>query len=177
VIVSYRRLRPRAYHIHCGVSQTYVPSFRIRSATEHDAAQVGALAEEFADYLRGIGDHTDLSFNAEAYLRDGFGSNPAFAGIVAESQGTVLGYLLYHPGYDTDRGVRLLPVLDLYVREAARRRGVGRALMTEAAAICKQQGGKELIWSVYEPNKLAAECYEQLGARYIGGLRFMTWPV
>ena len=74
------------------------PTLPLRSArqTERDAVQIGTLAEEFAAYLRSLGDQADFSFNAEAYLRDGFGSKPAFAGIVAETQDTILGYLLYH---------------------------------------------------------------------------------
>lgn len=106
-------------------------SFSIRTAAKRDATQVSALADQFADYLRGLGDKADFQFNAEAYLRDGFGSNPAFKGIVAERGDT----------------------------------------------ICREQGGQELLWSVYEPNKLAARFYEQLGARYVGGLVYMVLSV
>lgn len=159
------------------MTQRSATGFRIRAAEEGDSTQIGLLAGQFADYLRGLGDQTDFNFNAEAYLRDGFGSDPAFEGIVASRDDTILGYLLYCPGYDTDRGVRLLHVLDLYVRDDARRQGVGRALMLEAASICRLRGSRELVWSVYEPNKLAVEFYEGLGARHVVGLALMTLPV
>jgi GNAT superfamily N-acetyltransferase len=152
--------------------------FTIRSATEDDAAEVGALAEQFADYLRGLGDQADFRFNADAYVRDGFRASPAFAGIVAEGEGTILGYLLYHDGYDTDRAIRVLHVVDLYVRDDARRRGIGRALMDQAASICRERGGDQLLWSVFEPNRSAVEFYEHIGATYVqGGLRFMALAV
>ena len=149
----------------------------IRRATTNDAAAVGQLAQQFADYLRGLGDQGDFRFDAEAYLRDGFGPTPAFSGFIAEREGRVVGYLLYHWGYDTDRAIRLLHVVDLYIQESARRQGVGRALMNAAAEACREGGGQGLFWSVYAPNKMAAEFYERLGARYIEGLRFMYWPI
>lgn len=151
--------------------------FEVRPATERDATAIGHLAEEFAAYLRSLGDETDFQFGPEQVLRDGFGPDAAFAGIVAEAGREILGYLLYHSGYDTDRGIRLLHVIDLYVRDDSRRLGIGRALMDEAAAICRRQGGRELFWAVYEPNKLAADFYEGLGARYVQALKYMALPV
>lgn len=147
--------------------------FLIRPATAGDAEAIGELAKEFADYLRSLGDPSDLLFDAEAYLRDGFGPNPAFSGVVAESDGEVLGYLLYHPGYEMDNATRILHIIDLYVTEQWRRRGVGRALMEEAGKICRRLGGTQLFWSVYVQNKSAFAFYESLGARYTRGLRFM----
>lgn len=128
-------------------------------------------------YLRALCDGTKFEFPAETYRRDGFGSCPAFAGLTAELDGEVVGFLLYHFGYDTDRAMRLMFVIDLYVRETKRRRGIGEALMGVAAQICRYACGRELIWSVFIPNKLAFQFYEHLGAKYIRGLQFMRWPV
>jgi ribosomal protein S18 acetylase RimI-like enzyme len=149
----------------------------IRPATVTDATAIGELAQEFQTYLRGLGDRTPFAFTAETYRRDGFGPTAAFAGLVAELEGQVVGYLLYHFGYDTDRALRLLYVIDLYVQEARRRCGVGEALMRAAAAKCQEAGGRELVWAVFAPNQLAFEFYERLGARYIQELKFMYWPV
>ncbi len=148
----------------------------IRSATADDAEAIGELAHQLADYLRGLGDPTDFQFNSDTYLRDGFGSAPAFAGLVAEMEGEVIGYLLYHFGYDTDRAMRSLHVLDLYIRKDARRQGAGKALMQTVAHICHQAGGQELFWAVYRLNTLAAEFYTSLGARYTQDMLFMYWP-
>jgi ribosomal protein S18 acetylase RimI-like enzyme len=145
----------------------------IRPAAASDAEAVGRLAREFADYLRGLGDPSDFRFTAQTYLRDGFGPNPAFRGLVAESEGAVVGYLPYHFGYDTDRAERIMHVVDLYVNDSYRRRGAGRALMAEAARICCQAGAVALTWTVYAPNALAAAFYERLGARYASDLKLM----
>jgi hypothetical protein len=95
----------------------------IRAASAEDAQSVGKLAQQFADYLRSLGDTTDFKLNAQAYLRDGFGTNPAFSGLVAEQDDDIVGYLLYHFGYDTDNAMRILHVVDLYVDERVRRQG------------------------------------------------------
>ena len=94
----------------------------IRPALASDAQSIGNLARQFASYLRELGDLTDFKLTANAYLRDGFRTTSAFAGLVAEDQGKVIGYLLYHFGYDSDRAARNMHVVDLYVDRAARNR-------------------------------------------------------
>jgi GNAT superfamily N-acetyltransferase len=152
-------------------------SVTIRSATPQDAEPVAALGREFVAYLQGLGDSHPNSLTAEDYLRDGFGANPAFAGLIAELEGQIVGYLLYCPAYDLDLGGRIFYIIDLFVREAARRQGVARALMTRTADVCREAGGQALLWSVYTPNKMAKAFYENLGAQYIKDLNFMYWSM
>jgi ribosomal protein S18 acetylase RimI-like enzyme len=145
----------------------------IRPALASDAQSIGNLAAQFASYLRQLGDLTDFKLTAQAYLRDGFGTNPAFAGLIAEDQGKVIGYLLYHFGYDSDRAARNMHVVDLYVDAAVRNHGIGGALMARAANIARQTSAEEMIWSVYKTNTLAATFYEKLGAERITDVFFM----
>ncbi len=148
-------------------------SFIIRPALAGDAEVVGVLTQQFARYLRDLGDSTDFKLTAETYLRDGFGSRPAFVGLVAENNRKVIGYLLYHFGYDTDSASINFHIVDLYVDVAARRQGAGRALVTRAAALACEAGATEMIWSVYHANELATRFYEKLGARRITDVFFM----
>lgn len=145
----------------------------IRPALASDAPDIGRLAAEFAGYLRSLGDRSELNLNAAAYLRDGFGPSPAFSGIVAEENGRVIGYLLYHFGYDSDAAARNLHVADLYVEVQGRKRGAGTALMKAAAKIAREAGAPEMIWSVYQANGLAADFYQNLGAQRITEVFFM----
>jgi ribosomal protein S18 acetylase RimI-like enzyme len=149
----------------------------IRPATPADAKSIGQLMAQSANYLRALGDTTDFKFTAETYLRDGFGPNPAFSGLVAEIDGEIVGHLLYHFGYDTDRAMRLLHIIDLMVREDRRGQGLGKRLMRQAAELGRASGVSELVWAVYKPNGLAVEFYERLGAEYISDLYFMRWDV
>ena len=153
-------------------------SITIRPAAESDAERVGNLAGNFADYLRELGDPTNFQFTSETYLRDGFGLNPAFSGLVADSsdQG-VIGYLLYHFGYDTDRAMRIMTIADLYVDTHSRSQGVGKALMNQAKSICQEREISEMTWAVYKPNQQARDFYLALGAKDIEDLDFMYQKV
>jgi ribosomal protein S18 acetylase RimI-like enzyme len=151
-------------------------AFMIRAALASDAPAIGTLANQFASYLRNLGDPTDFKLTAEACLRDGFGLRPAFEGLVAEEDGSVIGYLLYHFGYDSDGAFRNLHIVDLYVDAKARKQGIGRGLMKAVAAVGRQAGAQEMIWSVYHANDLAAGFYERLGAQKITELFFMKLP-
>ena len=150
--------------------------FALRRARADDAHSIGNLARQFAGYLHGLGDDTDFKLTAETYLRDGFGSRPAFAGLVAEDKGNVMGYLLYHFGYDSDAAARNLHIVDLYIDPKARKRGAGRALVAMAAGIAREAGAREMIWSVYHANELATAFYERLGGRPIKDVFFMKLP-
>ena len=131
------------------------------------------LVEEFGRYMRALGDTTDLRLDAEALERDGFGAEPAFRGLVAEFSGEVVGFLLHHAGYDTDAACRLLFVVDLYVTESARGRGIGAALMNEARRVAARAGARQIVWTVDRRNVLARRFYEGIGARYVEALDLM----
>jgi len=151
----------------------------IRAAKRSDAEEIGGMALDFAAYLRALGDKTTFRFNARAYLRDGWGRNPAFKGLVAEVDGHCVGYLLYHFGYDTDRAIRILFMADLYVREGQRRLGIGRALMARASQVCAKAGAKRLVWSIHINNSNARGFYRHMGARhtYARDTLYMYLPV
>jgi len=144
----------------------------VRPARAEDAQSIGDLSQQFSRYLRQLGDLTDFKLTGETYLRFGFGSQPSFGGLIAEDQGRVIGYLLYHLGFDSDAAVPNLHVVDLYVDSAVRKQGVGRALMAKAATIARERGARELIWSVYHANALATTFYEKLGADTSVQIRF-----
>jgi ribosomal protein S18 acetylase RimI-like enzyme len=151
-------------------------SLHIRPARPADADTIARMWRDFAAYLRALGDIDEQNFDAEVFLRDGFGADPAFAGLVAEQGDEAAGYLLYYFGYDVDRAARIMFIADLWVDPTARRAGVGRALMQAAAARARDRGAVELVWAVFAPNRLAVAFYESLGARFLRDLEFMHLP-
>ena len=75
-----------------------------------------------------------------------------------------MGYALYHHGYDTDHGRRVLHLIDLYVQETWRRQGIGEALVRRVAEAGRAHTAQVMFWSVYKPNTTATSFYERLGA-------------
>jgi ribosomal protein S18 acetylase RimI-like enzyme len=53
---------------------------------------------------------------------------------------------------------------DLFVVEAARGRGVGRALIDAAAASARERGAARLVWSTAPDNTTAQGLYDRTGA-------------
>jgi len=150
---------------------------KIRVAKRGDAQEIGAMAKDLASYLRSLGDKTKFQFNAKNFLQDGFGHKRAFNGLVAETDGKLVGYLLYHGGYDTDKGVKIFYIADLYVHPEYRRQGIGRNLIEELKKISRNAGVKKLFWQVFAPNLNARKFYWHIGARYRQDMLEMKLPV
>jgi GNAT superfamily N-acetyltransferase len=130
----------------------------IRPATADDADAVVRLARGLS--MTDGGRPSRLT--VEAYRRDGFGERPAFHALVATADGSIVGYALFFPGYDTDRAARGVYLADLYVDQPWRRQGVGRALMQAVARACRDSGGSWMFWSVLKRNRAARRFYRAL---------------
>lgn len=150
---------------------------KIRPAVQTDAENVVALYREFTRYLSELGDEPEGRLTPGLFRSQGFGPDPAFHTLVAGSAGGIVGYLLYHFGYDADRAARVMYMADLYVTGGRRGQGVGSALMARACSICRDRGATEMLWSVYRPNRPAKRFYEGLGATVVDDLDFMRLAV
>jgi GNAT superfamily N-acetyltransferase len=137
----------------------------IRACLASDAEGIESLFREFVAYLRSIGDRNDYRFSAQQYLSDGFGSDPAFRGFVAEEGSELIGYVLYSRSYDGEY-VRGFYIVDLYVRKDSRGKGVGQRLMKAVRDVSLAEGITRLSWSVHKDNVGALRFYEALGAQY-----------
>lgn len=146
----------------------------IRPLTADDADAVSMMSQNFQHYLGDLGDPSPYRFNRARYLADGFGSDPAFGGLLALLDGQAVGYLLHCPNYDVDLAIRQLMVIDLWVEPDGRGHGIGRKLMQAAAEHAQTRGAKRLIWAVFKPNRLAYDFYFHLGAEQIDDVDWMA---
>lgn len=131
----------------------------IRFATVEDAGLLLQLIRELAIYERA----PDAVIATEEDLRRyGFGSEPRFEALVAFVDEKPAGFALFYPDFSTWHGRPGLYLEDLYVRDWARRRGVGRRLMTRLAAIAIERGWPDLHFNVLDWNP-ARGFYHRLG--------------
>lgn len=134
----------------------------IRKAIEADCSTILSLIHELAAY-EGLLEY--LKIDDARLRRDGFGARPRFSCLIAEQDGEALGLALYFPTYSTFAGEAGLYVEDLVVRQDARGRGVGRALLAACAAEAEREGCARLMLSVLDWNHPARRLYEKLGFR------------
>lgn len=115
----------------------------------------------------------------EASLRDhGFGPDPRFRVVLAETGGTALGFTLVFPEYSSWRGAVGLYVQDLYVRPGARGRGIAQALLSAAWDSATDWGPSYLTLMVDHRNDAASAWYARqgFGLRERGDLLILDGP-
>jgi ribosomal protein S18 acetylase RimI-like enzyme len=66
--------------------------------------------------------------------------------------------------YSTWTGRNGVYLEDLFVREAERRHGYGRALLKALAEVCVERGYRRLEWSVLDWNEPSIRFYRSIGA-------------
>jgi GNAT superfamily N-acetyltransferase len=81
-------------------------------------------------------------------IRDGFGDRSQFEVLIAEQEGSPVGFALFFMNYSTWEGTSGLYIEDLFVNESARSTGAGRALMAAASAVSKDRGCARIELSV-----------------------------
>jgi GNAT superfamily N-acetyltransferase len=133
----------------------------IRPATPDDIPTILALIGELAEYERepqaAQATHADL-------LRDGFGPTPRFHCLIAEIDGSAVGFALYFYNYSTWRGHAGICLEDLFVRPPFRGQGIGKSLLAAVAAIAEAEGCPRLEWAVLNWNTPAIDFYNSVGA-------------
>jgi ribosomal protein S18 acetylase RimI-like enzyme len=140
------------------ISSSITPNIVIRPAEPVDADAIARMARALS-----VSDGRQVpKFSADTFLRDGFGADAAFSGLVAEFKNTPAGYAIYYWGYDTDSATRGVYLADLYVDAESRRAGVGTALMRDVSRLTRNQGGRWIFWSVLKQNKAARKFYRHL---------------
>lgn len=140
-----------------------------RPATPEDAGTVLALVRELAGFERAPPDAVKAT---EADLRRGLaGPRPAFECLIAEAGGEPVGMAVFFPTFSTSEGRPGLQLHDLYVREAARGTGAGRALVSALARVALERGCTRLDPDVLDWNP-ARGFYEHAGLTRMDGWSF-----
>ena len=82
----------------------------------------------------------------------------------ARDGGELLGYACLYWHFSSTRAVETVLMNDLFVSEAARGRGVGRALIEASATVARERGAAKLEWATAPDNHTAQRLYDSTGA-------------
>lgn len=133
----------------------------IREATPGDAPVILAFIKELAVYEKLAHEVVATEENLQRTL---FADNPKAFALIAEVDGAAAGFALYFFNYSTFLGKHGLYLEDLFVREAHRSAGLGKALLSRLAQIAVEKDCGRMEWSVLDWNAPAIKFYQSLGA-------------
>ncbi|TJY65308.1 N-acetyltransferase [Sinimarinibacterium sp. CAU 1509] len=138
---------------------------RIRPATEADGA---ALAAIYAPHIETL--HTsfeDVAPDAAAMAARIAALRPLLPWLVAESDGNVLGYA-YASRHRERAGYQWSVDVAIYLRDDARRQGLGRRLYQALFPILRRQGYYNAYAGIALPNPASVALHESLGFAPVG---------
>ena len=141
-------------------------NYNIRLAALDDVPEIFILIKELADYERLL----DQVIATEELLEETlFGENSNVEVLLAYDENHILGFALYFRTFSTFLGRPGIYLEDLFVREFARGKGIGEALLRRIAMSTLEMGGGRLEWSVLDWNQTAISFYKKMGAVPLDG--------
>ena len=132
-------------------------SITYRKPTEADAEALVAMVDELNQHEGDERGH----FTREKALADVIAPDAPVDCVIAERNGAPVGYAFWHFGYESAYAARGSYLGDLYVREEARKAGVGEGLLQEVARATKAAGGIYVWWTAYRTNERARAFYRR----------------
>jgi GNAT superfamily N-acetyltransferase len=137
-------------------------SLTTRRAVAGEAELVLGFIRELATYER-LAHEVDATL--EAIDEALFGESPRVFCDIAEWDGEPVGFALWFYNFSTFRGRHGIYLEDLFVRDAMRGRGIGKALLSRLARRCLDEGLTRLEWWVLDWNEPSIAFYRSIGAQ------------
>jgi GNAT superfamily N-acetyltransferase len=158
-------LRSEARSFSRGIPVNHTPhlhALSVRAVRETEVDLVFAFIRELAQYERLADQVTATRDDIHAAL---FGPRPYAEAVLGCIDGEPCGFALFFHNFSTFVGKPGLYLEDLYVRPAARGRGLGSALLAWLARLALERGCGRFEWAVLDWNEPALKVYRGLGAR------------
>ena len=138
----------------------------IRSATPADLPTIVSLIRALAEYEK----LSDMVALDPAKLADHlFGPRPYAECLIAEADGTAVGFALFFHNYSTFLGKPGIYLEDLFVLPERRGAGHGKALLQAIGQLAVERDCGRIEWSVLDWNTPSIGFYESLGAKPVDG--------
>ena len=137
-------------------------TLNIRPAKRPDVPLVADLIRQLAKFEKL--EH-EVVLTDELLVAGLFGPRPYAEAVIAEEDGSPIGFALFFHTFSTFLARPGIYLEDLFVLPDHRGRGVGRALLGHLAHLALERGCGRLEWAVLNWNEDAIRFYERLGAR------------
>ena len=134
--------------------------FTVRQAVLADLDLLAPMLDRYRQFYQRPGDLAA----ARAFLLERFNHGESVL-FIAQDGESVLGFAQMYPSFSSVSLKRAFVFNDLFVAEAGRRRGVGKALIAAAASYAKAVDAKFLTLSTARTNDSAQARYESTGWR------------
>jgi len=134
-------------------------SLTVRQASIHDLELVAPLFDAYRVFY---GRTPDID-GSTRFLRERFRCADSIVLLGIDGEGEGAGFVQLYPLFSSVRAARIYLLNDLFVAPHARRRGVGAALMREAAGYARALGAAGMTLATQHSNTAAQRLYESLG--------------
>lgn len=134
----------------------------VRPAVAADLPLIAEVIRALAEYEKLAG---EVRFEEAVLGEKLFGPRPYAEVLIGEVDGDAQGFALFFHNFSTFEGRPGIYLEDLFVRRAARGRGLGKALLAELARIAVARDCARLEWAVLDWNAPSIRFYQALGAR------------
>lgn len=131
-----------------------------RYAEETDVALILQFIKDLAEYER----MSDEVIATEELLREWIFEKKKAEVIFAMEGEKEVGFALFFHNFSTFLGRAGIYLEDLYVKEAYRGKGYGKALLKKLAKVAVERGCGRLEWSCLDWNQPSIDFYRSLGA-------------
>ena len=132
----------------------------VRQITFEDKAPWRELCHAYLEFYESdpVESSTELLWNRLTK------AEPEIQGLVAESNGEIVGIAHFHYQLSTWSDTFHCYLEDLYVSEEARGKGLATALIAEVKKLAIEHECSELFWITKESNQTARKLYEKVAA-------------
>ncbi len=137
-------------------------SVTVRTAAPGDIDVIHGFICALADYERL---RHEVRADKILLARHLFGDRPMAEVLIAELDGTPVGFALFFHNFSTFEGRPGIYLEDLYVTPETRGHGAGKALLERLARLVIERDCARLEWAVLDWNQPAIDFYRALGAR------------
>jgi GNAT superfamily N-acetyltransferase len=144
----------------------------VRHATPADVPAILRLIVALAVYER---EPDAVKATEDTLMRSLFGDDAHVFAHVAELNGEVVGIAVWFLNYSTWTGRPGIYLEDLFVSEAARGTGAGKALFKALAEEAVERGCARIDWAVLDWNMSAMDFYRAIGGRPQSG--WQPWRI